>query len=68
MVTPGTITSQCLDLGLLDEITIDLVPVLLGGGVSFFEQLEAAPILLDGPTLVVEGSRVTHLRYTVRRA
>lgn len=68
MVTPGTITTQCLELGLLDEITIDLVPVLLGGGVSFFERLEAGPILLDGPTLVVEGSRVTHLRYSVRRA
>ncbi|HEY8868996.1 MAG TPA: hypothetical protein VIM30_06365 [Candidatus Limnocylindrales bacterium] len=44
-----------------------LVPVLLGGGVPFFEQLKAAPILLDGPSLVVEGERVTHLRYTIRR-
>jgi hypothetical protein len=26
-----------------------------------------APILLDGPTLVVRGHRVTHLRDTVRR-
>ena len=32
-----------------------------------FEQLEGAPILLDGPTLVVRGHRVTHLRDTVRR-
>jgi hypothetical protein len=30
-------------------------------------QLKAAPILLDGPSLVVEGERVTHLRYTIRR-
>jgi dihydrofolate reductase len=67
VVTPGTITSQCLELGLLDEVTIDLVPVLLGSGVPFFEQLKAAPILFDGPSLVVEGERVTHLRYTIRR-
>jgi hypothetical protein len=35
--------------------------------VPLFEKLANAPILLDGPTLVVEGNRVTHLRYTVRR-
>ena len=66
-VTSGKISSQCLELGLLDEITLDLVPVLLGSGVPLFEPLAAAPILLDGPTLVVQGRRVTHLRYTVRR-
>jgi dihydrofolate reductase len=67
-VTPGTIVSQCLELGLLDEVSFDLVPVLLGSGVPFFDQLKAAPILLDGPSLVVEGARVTHLRYRVRRS
>jgi dihydrofolate reductase len=66
-VTAGKIASQCLELGLLDEISIDLAPVLLGSGVPFFEQLKAAPILIDGPSLVLEGERVTHLRYTVRR-
>jgi dihydrofolate reductase len=68
VVTPGKIASQCLELGLLDEISIDLVPVLLGGGVRLFDELKAAPILLDGPSLVVEGARVTHLRYTIRRS
>jgi dihydrofolate reductase len=67
VVTPGTIASQCLELGLLDEIALDLVPVLLGSGVRLFDQLTAGPILLDGPDLVVEGARVTHLRYAVRR-
>lgn len=65
-VSSGKISSQCLELGLLDEIRLDLVPVLLGSGVPLFEQF-SAPILLDGPTLVVQGQRVTHLRYTVRR-
>lgn len=67
-VTAGKIASQCLELGLLDEIWIDLVPVLLGSGVRFFAELKAAPILLDGPDLLAEGSRVTHLRYQVRRS
>lgn len=65
-VSSGKISSQCLELGLLDEVSIDLVPVLLGNGVPLFEHFEA-PILLDGPMLVVQGQRVTHLRYTVRR-
>jgi hypothetical protein len=36
--------------------------------VRFFDELKAAPILLDGPNLLVEGSRVTHLRYQIRRS
>ena len=67
-VTAGTLASQCLELGLVDEVWFDLVPVLLGSGVPFFEELAAAPILLDGPDLIVQGSRVTHLRYQVRRS
>ena len=68
IVTAGKLASQCLELGLLGELWLDLVPVLLGSGVRFFDELKAAPILLDGPDLLVEGSRVTHLRYQVRRS
>ena len=67
-VTAGKLASQCLELGLIDEVWFDLVPVLLGSGVPFFDELTTAPILLDGPDLIVEGSRVTHLRYQVRRS
>jgi dihydrofolate reductase len=66
-VSGGTIARQCLELGLLDEIWLDLVPVLLGGGVPFFDQVRTAPVLLDGPT-IIEGARVTHMRYLVRRS
>jgi dihydrofolate reductase len=64
-VNGGSIARQCLNAGLLDEIWVDLVPVLLGGGVSFFDQLENAPVELDGPE-IVEATDVTHLRYRVR--
>jgi dihydrofolate reductase len=65
-VNGGTIASQCLNAGLLDEVWVDLVPVLLGGGTPFFDQLKAAPVELEGPVSVVQGSDVTHLRYRVR--
>jgi dihydrofolate reductase len=66
-VNGGTIARQCLDAGLLDEIWVDLVPVLLGSGTPFFEQLAGAPVELEGPISVTEGADVTHLRYRVRR-
>lgn len=64
-VNGGTIASQCLDAGLLDEIWIDLAPVLLGGGTPFFDLLKTAPVELEGPISSVQGADVTHLRYRV---
>jgi dihydrofolate reductase len=64
-VTAGKISSQCLELGLLDEIWFDLVPVVLGGGTPYFEAFGTGPIELDGPDIIA-GTRVTHLRYVVR--
>lgn len=58
------ITRQCLKLGLLDEIGIDLVPVLLGQGVRLFEYLGIEPIELE-----MTGARVspgvTHLSFRI---
>jgi dihydrofolate reductase len=66
-VNGGTIARQCLDAGLLDEIWVDLVPVLLGDGTPFFEQLATVPVELEGPLSVEQGRDVTHLRYRVRK-
>jgi dihydrofolate reductase len=63
----GTIASQALDAGLLDEVWVDLVPVVLGGGTPFFSALGNAPIALEDPVSVTEGTAVTHVRYRVRR-
>ena len=62
----GPDESQALDLGLVDEIAVDLAPVLLGEGIRFFGELARSPLLLDDPQ-VIEGTRVTHLRFRVRR-
>jgi dihydrofolate reductase len=63
----GTIASQALDAGLVDEVWVDLVPVILGGGTPFFSQLGNIPVVLEGPLETVQGDRVTHLRYTVKK-
>jgi dihydrofolate reductase len=40
-VAAGVVAGQCLELGLLDEVAIDLVPVVMGGGRPFFGHLSA---------------------------
>jgi dihydrofolate reductase len=60
------VIQQALNEGLLDELRVHLAPVLLGAGIPFFAQLARTPLLLDDPR-VVEGERVTHLVYRVRR-
>jgi dihydrofolate reductase len=60
----STIVQQCLRAGLLDEIHIDLAPILLGDGIRLFNNLDAAPIDLE-ITRVIEGTGVTHITYRV---
>ena len=64
-VNGGQMARQCLDAGLLDEVHVDLVPVLLGGGTPFFSELGTKPVQLEGPTSVVEGTGVTPIAYAV---
>jgi dihydrofolate reductase len=65
-VATPTITQQCLNAGLLDVIRVNLVPVLLGDGIRWFDHLRDTPLMLEDPE-VTEGTRVTHLEYRVRR-
>lgn len=64
IATPGTVR-QTIEAGLLDELQVNVVPVVLGRGLRFFEGLERM-VELDGPD-VIEGQGVTHLRYRVPR-
>ena len=65
-VGAASIAQQCIGAGLLDEIHVDLVPVLLGDGVRLFDHLGTVPIELES-TRVVEGAGVTHLTFRVVR-
>lgn len=60
------ITQQALDLGLVDEVCVSLVPVLFGEGIPYFTKLDRGHQLLDDP-IVIQGRRALHLRYPVRR-
>lgn len=66
VIASASISKQALDLGLVDEVHVSLVPVLLGAGIPYFAGLAKAPHRFDDP-VVVQGKRATHLRYTVRR-
>ena len=60
------IINQALDLGLVDEVCISLIPVLFGEGIPYFSTLDRGHLMLEDP-VVVQGHRATHLRYPVRR-
>ncbi len=55
---------QCLKAGLVDELQIQLVPVLLGQGVQLFDHLGSAPIQLER-TRVLEAPDVSHFQFRV---
>jgi dihydrofolate reductase len=57
-------TSQALNAGLLDELTVDLIPAMLGEGVRFFDGLEGTPYELE-QIGVSAGPSATHLTYRV---
>ena len=65
-VASASIVQQCLRLGLLDEIHIDLAPVLLGSGIRLFDHLDGLEIRLEDAE-VSTGPGVTHLTYRVRK-
>jgi len=67
VVNGGQMARQCLEAGLLDEVGVELVPVVLGGGTPLFAELAATPVQFEGPLTVVEGTGVTHLRYRVAK-
>jgi dihydrofolate reductase len=64
-VAAGTIARQSLELGLLDEVAIDLVPVVMGKGRPFFGELSLEDVPLGDPTVCIQGDRVTHLVFPV---
>jgi dihydrofolate reductase len=64
-LTAGNLTGQAIAAGLVDELSVSLVPVVFGSGVRFFGDYAGSPLLLDNPQ-VVQGDRVTHLHYRAR--
>jgi dihydrofolate reductase len=63
---PHHVGGQALALGLIDEVVMDVVPVVFGRGKRYFGALDAQQLLEDSD-VVIQGRRVLHLRYRVRR-
>jgi dihydrofolate reductase len=62
-VMGADVSQQAVKAGLVDELNIQLVPVLLGSGTRLFENLGTEHIELTR-VRVVESTGVTHLRFT----
>jgi dihydrofolate reductase len=62
----GVVGGQALALGLVDDVAKDVVPVVFGSGKRYFGPVDAQHLLED-PHVVIQGDRVLHLRYRVRR-
>jgi dihydrofolate reductase len=60
----GEAARQYLAAGHLDQMQLNVVPILLGAGTRLFEDGAGAGRDLE-PTLVVDTPEVTHLRYRV---
>ena len=65
-VNAGEVGSQIFAAGLVDEVAMDVVPVVFGSGKRYFGSIEGQHLLED-PHVVIQGDRVLHLRFKVRR-
>ena len=66
-IAAGDIGGQALAAGLLDEVAMDVVPVVFGSGRRYFGSVDQQH-LLDDPHVVIQGDRVLHLCYRVSAA
>jgi dihydrofolate reductase len=62
----ANVAQQYLNAGLLDELQLHVAPLLLGGGVRLFDNVDAERVRLEG-TKAIESPAVTHLTYRVTK-
>lgn len=65
-VAAGDVGGQVLAADLIDEVRMDVVPVVFGSGKRYFGSVRAQHLLED-PDVAIQSDRVLHLRYRVRR-
>lgn len=65
-VAAGEIGGQALRLGLIEQVVMNVVPVVFGAGRPFFGAMGPGDnVMMANPSRVVQGDRVTHLLYDV---
>ena len=65
-VNAGEVGGQILAAGLVDEVAMDVVPVVFGSGKRYFGSIDGQ-LLLEHPHVVIQGDGVLHLKFKVRR-
>ncbi|GAA3201056.1 dihydrofolate reductase family protein [Nonomuraea roseoviolacea] len=65
-VSAGEVGGQILAAGLVDEVAMDVVPVVFGSGKRYFGGIDGQHLLED-PHVVIQGEGVLHLAFKVRR-
>lgn len=65
-VNAGEAGGRILAAGVVDEVAMDVVPVVFGSGKRYFGSIDGQRLLED-PHLVIQGDRVLHLKFAVRR-
>ncbi|MEV7801791.1 dihydrofolate reductase family protein [Microbispora sp. NPDC088329] len=65
-VNAGDVGGQILAAGLVDEVAMDVVPVVFGSGKRYFGGIHGQHLLED-PHVVIQGDGVLHLKFGVRR-
>ena len=61
----GVVSAECLRLGLADEVRYSILPILIGDGIPFFENLDR-DIALHLAEVKAYQSGIVALRYEVR--
>jgi len=61
----GVVSGECLRLGLADEVRYSIVPVLIGEGIPFFDQLDR-DVALHLAEVKAYRNGMVELRYEVR--
>ena len=62
----GAVAAECLRRGLADEVRYSILPVLIGDGIAFFEQLDR-DVALHLTEVTAYRNGMVALRYEVRR-
>ena len=65
VIGAASITRQCLSAGLADELHIDIMPVLLGGGLRLFEDTGMEPTQLERLKVIELPDGRTHLSFRI---
>ena len=65
-VAGAVLAREVLGAGLLDEVVLNLIPIMLGEGIPWFAGAANGPHRLEDPE-VTTARGVTHMRYRVRR-